>query len=167
MNTNLMAVLTLAVILAFVGVLLAFVQHITRTLQHTGTILVSGKAIAGNIRRDCESIVSGVLALNKNLGIAAGGLTTVAETATRAATRAQQAAASQAAAARAAEAAAREAAAREAAAREAAARQAAAPAAPAAPAPAAPAAAAPAAPAARPAAEPKKFVWPYPPPARA
>jgi hypothetical protein len=164
MNTNIMAVISLLVIAALVGVLLYFVQRLTQVLEHTGTILRSGKVIAGNIRNDCQNIISGVVALNKNLGVAAGGLGTVAETANRAAARAASAKVAQ-------EAAARQAAAQQAAAQARAAQQAAAPAAASAwtpPDPVSPAAAAPVPEPAPPAPEPATgFVWPYPPPARA
>lgn len=164
MNTNLMAVLSLAVILALVAVLLYFVGAVTRRLEHTGTILRSGKVIAGNIRKDCESIIQGVVALNNNLGVAAGGLGAAAQAANAAAGRAANAKAAAAAQAAAAQAAAAQAAAAPAA-----------PVAPAAggwtpPAPVVPsddAAVVMASAPEEPAAEPTGFVWPYPPPARA
>lgn len=83
MNTNLMAVLSLVVIVALFVVLVGFVQHLTQTLTRTGNNLVSALAVTTTIRQNCENIVDGVLRLNKNLNAAAAGLTTVVSSATQ------------------------------------------------------------------------------------
>lgn len=75
MNDNLMAVLSLAVIVAFLAVLIGFVQHLTQTLTRTGKNLVTALSVTTSIRQNSESIVDGVLGLNKNLQAAAAGLT--------------------------------------------------------------------------------------------
>lgn len=77
MNTNLMAALSLAVIVAFFSVLVGFVRLLTQTLTRTGDNLVNALAVTTTIRQNCDSIVGGVLTLNKNLNAAAAGLTTV------------------------------------------------------------------------------------------
>lgn len=78
MNSNLMAVLSLVVIIGLFAVLIGFVNYLTQTLTRTGNNLVSALAVTTSIRQDCESIVQGVLALNRNLNAAAAGLVTVA-----------------------------------------------------------------------------------------
>jgi len=75
MNTNLMAVLSIVVVIAFLAVLVGFVQHLTQTLTRTGRNLVSALTVTTAIRQNCERIIDGVVGLNKNLNTAAAGLT--------------------------------------------------------------------------------------------
>ena len=86
MNTNLMATLSLVVIIALFAVLVGFVQYLTRTLARTGNNLASSLAVTTTIRQNCENIVDSVLALNSNLNAAAAGLTTVVGSAKQRAT---------------------------------------------------------------------------------
>lgn len=85
MNSNLMAGLTIVVVIALFAVLIGFVRYLTLTLENTGGNLVEALSVTTTIRQDCENIVSGVLALNKNLHAAAAGLGAVVNAAQQAA----------------------------------------------------------------------------------
>jgi|GEM_PF-4122884 len=86
MNTDLLAVSSLAVVIALIGVLVGFVRHLTRLLRRTGDTLAAAVPVVTTIRQDCESVIAGVLTLNQNLNVAAGGLTGAVGAAQRRAT---------------------------------------------------------------------------------
>lgn len=82
-----MAVLSLGVAASLLVVLIVFVRHMAASLRRTGQTLLAGVDIATTVRKDCEQLVGGILALNRNLVAAAAALTTVADSAHRRATK--------------------------------------------------------------------------------
>lgn len=73
MNLDLMAAISLIVIISLFAVLIRFINNLTRTLRNTGTNLHEALRVTTEIRMHCERVETGITAMNTNLyGVAAG-----------------------------------------------------------------------------------------------
>lgn len=87
MNVNLMAAISLVVIISLFVVLVGYLRKLTRLLVRTGSNLEATLSITTDIRGHCEQISPGVDAMNTNLYGVAAGLSMVGDAAEERATR--------------------------------------------------------------------------------
>lgn len=79
MNIPLMAIVSLVVIISFFGVLLGFINNLTKVLRRTGENLREALFATAAIRGHCEQISPGIDAMNSNLYVVAAGLQNVGD----------------------------------------------------------------------------------------